>query len=267
MKRILFSLLILAIYASANTCTEAVFEYGAYNFIYTKDHAHLDSAYNKETYTKVTYESSDKFVYSNEHLDYFIRTDFKEDGKDSVQITKVYWNSDENVLSKKGVEFLGEIKYSGDTLSFTLTNYYDGKIHEQQTTKIFKKSLEALYPDGPNGELAFQQLYFQNDTLFNTVTLNYGTDSAEVRKKFTVSDEQDDHKCIEYHNDGEISYNLEYVKNEKGYSIKLFDQKNYREYFMVNPENSTAIHQRRAPVKISPKARYFDLLGRYKFSK
>ena len=267
MKRILFSLLILAIYASANTCTEAVFEYGAYNFIYTKDHAHLDSAYNKETYTKVTYESSDKFVYSNEHLDYFIRTDFKEDGKDSVQITKVYWNSDENVLSKKGVEFLGEIKFLGDTLSFTLTNYYDGKIHEQQTTKIINKSLEALYPDGPNGELAFQQLYFQNDTLFNTVTLNYGTDSAEVRKKFTVSDKQDDHKCIEYHNDGEISYNLEYVKNEKGYSIKLFDQKNYREYFMVNPENSTAIHKRRAPVKISPKARYFDLLGRYKFSK
>ena len=267
MKRILFSLLILAGFAAANTCTEAVFEYSAYNSIYTKDHAHLDSVYYKETYNYLTYETSGKLVYSNGYLDHSISWDFEEDGEDSVQIAKVYWNSDENVLSKKGVEILGEIKFLGDTLSFTLTNYIDGKIHKQQTTKIINKSLEVLYSNGPYGELAFQQLYFQNDTLFNSITNNYGTDSAEVNITFTVGDEQDDYKCFGYDSDGEHSYNLEYVKNEKGYSIKLFNQKNYYEFIMVNPDGVSSIHKRRAPVKISPKVRYFDLLGRYKFTK
>ena len=226
MKKILFSLMILAVYASANTCTEARFEYGAYNFIYTKNHAHLDSAYFKETYTKLTYESSDKYVYSNGHLDYFITRDTDEDGKDSVQIVKVYWNSNENALSKKGTEILGEIEYSGDTLFITLTNYYDGEMNERINARSTNKSFEAIYPDGPNDELAFQHLYFQNDTLVNSYTHNYGTDSAEVDRTFTVSDEQDDHKCIEYDSNGELSYNLEYVKNGNGYSIKIFD-KNY----------------------------------------
>ena len=261
MKKILFSLLILAIYASANTCTETWFEINAYSFINTQDHAHLDSAYFKEYDNEWTH----KYVYSNEHLDYFIM-DSKEEGED-VRITKVYWNSDESALSKKGTEFTGEIKYSGDTLLFTFTNYLDGKVHEQQITKITNKSVEALYPDGPNGEFSFQRLYFQNDSLIQSITYNYGTDSAEVHKTITVSDKQDDFKCAEYNNDGELSYNLEYVKNNNGYSIKIFDKKYFREFFMVYPDGVTTIHKRRAPVKISPKARYFDLLGRYKFTK
>jgi len=267
MKRILFSLLILAIYASANTCTEAWFEYSAYNFIYTKNHAHVDSSYYKETYTYVTYETSDKFVYSNGYLDHFISRDFEEDGEDSVQIVKFYWNSSENALSKEGAEFLGKTEYSGDTLFFSLTSYYDGEIGEHLNARSTKKSFEAIYPDGPNDELAFEHVYFQNDTIVNSITYNYGTDSAEVNITFTVGDEQDDYKCFEYDSDGELSYNLEYIKNVNGYTIKIFDKDYYREFIMVNPDGVSSIHKRRAPVKISPRARYFDLLGRYKFTK
>ena len=36
---------------------------------------------------------------------------------------------------------------------------------------------------------------------------------------------------------------------------------------MVIPDAITAIRKLRPTVKISPKARYFDMLGRYKFTK
>lgn len=46
------------------------------------------------------------------------------------------------------------------------------------------------------------------------------------------------------------------------------DYYNFREYlFVYDEEETTAIRKHRPAVKISPKARYFDLLGRYKFSK
>lgn len=261
MKYFLFCLLLLAGFAAANTCTEAWFEIGAYGFIYTKDHAHLDSVYFKE----YDNEWTDKYIYGKDYLDYFI-TDPKEEGED-VRTAKFYWNSDENALSKKGYEYLGEIQYSEDTLFYSFTNYNNGKRHEQQTAKIVNNVLEAQYPDGPNGEIAFEQLYFQNDTLIKSITDYYGTDSAEVHKRIIIRDEQDDFKCLEYRNNGENFYNLEYVKNDNGYSIKIYDQNYFREFFMVYPESSTAIRKQRPAVKSSPKARYFDLLGRYKYTR
>lgn len=255
MKKILFSLMIFAVYASANTCTEAWFEINAYNYIYTKDHAHLDSAYYND-------ESTEKYIYNKEHLDYLIT---KEGGE--IHTINFYWNSDESVLSKKGTEYFGIIKYSEDTLFITLTNYHDGVVHEQQTAKITNKTLDAQYPDGPNGEIAFEKIYFQNDSLVKSITYNYGTDSAEVHKTIIVSDEQDDFKCKEYGEKEIKNFSLEYVKNDNGYAIKRHNEKYSREYFMIYPTGTTAIHKRRVPVKISPKARYFDLLGRYKFTK
>ena len=255
MKRILFSLMILAIYASANTCTEAWFEINAYNYIYTKDHAHLDSAYYND-------ESTEKYIYNKEHLDYLIA---KEGGE--IHTINFYWNSDESVLSKKGTEYFGIIKYSEDTLFITLTNYHDGVVHEQQTAKITNKTLDAQYPDGPNGETAFEKIYFQNDSLVKSITYNYGTDSAEVHKTIIVSDEQDDFKCKEYGEKEIKNFSLEYVKNDNGYAIKRHNEKYSREYFMIYPTGTTAIRKQRPAVKISPKARYFDLLGRYKFTK
>ena len=59
-----------------------------------------------------------------------------------------------------------------------------------------------------------------------------------------------------------------YNINEKGFSLKVFENNVItEELFFVNPDSTTTIQKRRAPVKISPKARYFDLLGRYKFTK
>lgn len=48
MKRVLFSLLILVAFASANTCTKAWFEIHAFNFLTIKDAPHLDSVYYRE---------------------------------------------------------------------------------------------------------------------------------------------------------------------------------------------------------------------------
>ena len=268
MKKFLFSLIFGAVYAAANTCTEAVFEYETYGFIYTKDHAHLDSSYY--IYNSGTSESSEKYVYSNEHLDYFT-ANTKQNGENIVRTVKFYWNSNESVLSKKGLEYLGKTKYSGDTLISTFTNYIGGEVHEEIIFKTSNKSLEAQYPDGPNGELALEQLYFQNDSLIKKFTYNYSTDSAYSRKYIIVDDPTNNFKCIEYNDDGEISDNFVYTQNDKGYSIKRFDihdsHEDYHEFFMAYPDGISSIHKRRAQVKISPKARYFDLLGRYKFTK
>jgi hypothetical protein len=60
-----------------------------------------------------------------------------------------------------------------------------------------------------------------------------------------------------------------YKPNEKGFSIQYtYEDNSYnREYFFIKKDNTTSLRKTLKPIKISPKARYFDLLGRYKFSK
>jgi hypothetical protein len=87
-----------------------------------------------------------------------------------------------------------------------------------------------------------------------------------VVESYLLGDPKDNSKCYQYR-DSIITDTLFFQNNEKGFSVKIVKGNNLTEYFMVYPEGSSAIRKRRPAVKISPKARYFDLLGRYKYTR
>ena len=68
----------------------------------------------------------------------------------------------------------------------------------------------------------------------------------------------------------ELYETIEVINTDNDYMLKYLEESStgyyLRELFFVNP-GTTAIRKQRPAVKISPKARYFDLLGRYKFSR
>ena len=69
----------------------------------------------------------------------------------------------------------------------------------------------------------------------------------------------------------ELYETIEIINTDNGYMLKYLEESStgyyLREFFFVKDEGTTAIQKRRAPAKISPKARYFDLLGRYKYTR
>ena len=99
--------------------------------------------------------------------------------------------------------------------------------------------------------------------------MNIKKDSVYKYSTFDIADPSDDFKCYEYENGNEKGIPILYKPNEKGFSIQYtYEDNSYnREYFFIKKDNTTSIRKTLKPVKISPKVRYFDLLGRYKFSK
>ena len=267
MKRILFSLLLWAGFAIANTCTEAWFEVHNFSFLYKKDAIHIDSIYYKE------YDNdwSSKYIYKNNQLESIV---FNLDR--STEIVSVYISKDESVLVEMGEELLISDSTAGDTSYFTQKVFRDGKLVQDIIHKnAGLYSSELSYNPGGN-KYDFTELFFRNDTLVLRFIDNYYTDSPEESFTYYVEDSTDDLTCYEYKDDPSSNesenpstpkYTLTYHKNSQGYSLKYFDKKYLSEYFMVYPNATTAIRKQRPAVKISPKARYFDLLGRYRFTR
>lgn len=261
MKKILFSLLILAIYASANTCTEAWFE--IYTLSQPKNNAvHPDSVYYK-TNNKDGYA---KYIYRNEQLEQIIINMYGE----SEDTNMVYLSKDENILTKKGSELLISDSVVGDTLFYFQKVFKDGVLVQEITRKITKQYASERNYEPVSDKRDSSEYFFRNDTLIRRVVDYYNTEFATESFIYYVGDSTDDFKCYEYRdrsNKDVPSFTLIYQKNNQGYSLKYFEDEFIQEYFMVYPDGTTAIHKRRAPVKVSPKARYFDLLGRYKFTR
>ena len=121
---------------------------------------------------------------------------------------------------------------------------------------------------------SFKELYFSNDTLFEKNIYDYESNNPRPDTSFTIGDSTNDFKCYEYDmRDGtaELNETIEYIKTDNGYELKYLDESSagyyLREFFFVNSSATTAIRKQRSAVKISPKARYFDLLGRYKYTR
>ena len=267
MKKVIFSLLFLVSFAAANTCTKAVFKYTNGSLDITQDKAYHDSSYFVENYGQKN-EWSHKIYYTNGKIDSLVM-DPMEDGE-NLRITHYYWNSDEKI-SGKGSEMVIFQETSGDTIILNEKAYSNGEFGGSYTAKMTDSYMSTL-----NSQYnSFTEPYFSNDTLFEKRINDYGTDNPRPEIRFTIGDSTNDFKCYEYEiRDGKADLNetIEYVKTDNGFKIKYLDESSagyyLREFFFVNSNTSTtAIRKRHAPVKISPKARYFDLLGRYKFSK
>lgn len=109
MKKILFSLMIFAVYASANTCTEAWFYIRNPVFLLIPQNApYIDSAYFKEG-TEVTFF---KASYRDGHIDKTYQGLIWENyGSGITDIDQYYVSRDESVLSKKILKFYFLIRH------------------------------------------------------------------------------------------------------------------------------------------------------------
>ena len=265
MKKILLCLAILAIYASANTCTEAWFKINSISAFANQDEPRLDSVYSKQDES----ESTKKYFYRDGLVDSMAHV---SSVPAEVSEYKFYHNVKLDDIRKTGNEIIITDSISGGTTFSTQSSYVDG-IYQNRTNFKRSNSYASSTETRSINESSVTEYFFSNDTLFFKSTFDHRmildadpTNWNLVVESYFWGDPKDDSKCYQYR-DSIITDTLFFKKNETGFSVKVIKGNNSTEYFMVNPEGSTAIRKQRPAVKISPKARYFDLLGRYKFTK
>lgn len=269
MKKILFCLMLLAGFAAANTCTEAWFQSHSQFFSNSQNTPYLDSVYSAylnrfSDSTDIREERYVKLSYNNGYLEKIINGYVGDIENILTSVDYIYVSKDESVLSKKGAEGLISDSTVGDTTFWVRKHYHNGTLNQAMFYKITESYLSCM--DSTFDD--FSEIFFRNDSIISISTEKY---SSEANRKteyvYIIEDPADDLKCYEYSNDS-LEHVMVYNKNEKGFSVKVFENDIVvQELFFVDPSSISAIRKLLPTVKISPKARYFDLLGRYKFSK
>lgn len=267
MKQILFCLLLWAGFAAANTCTEAVLKLYKGSLDIKKGEAYHDSSYFMENYYKEN-PWSHKRYYTNGKPDSLVMDPM--DGE-SLRITHYYWNIDETKLSGKGSELVFFQEASGDTIVLKEKIYSDGEFESSTIVKITDSYISTL----DEQDHSFQELFFSNDTLFEKNVFDYDSENSRPEIFFTVGDSTNELKCYEYRmedDNPELYETIEIINTDNGYMLKFLEESStgyyLREFFFVkDEEGTTGLRKQRPAVKISPKARYFDLLGRYKYTR
>ena len=271
MRNFLTFLLLLSAYVAANTCTEAYFKAKANALYPVEGEPQIDSIYEKVSFDRYqSYELAKKYYYHNKIIE---RIESVHIG-DVVDTTayNFYHSLDEKVLSKKGVEILFSDSAYKDTLIFIQKVFEDGLFFADLITKIAKNytsQWERDYLSGVLNEDTYGETVLRNDSVIVMQINDDNTDHPSTSYWYVVENSSDDHKCEQYFNDKDnLSYEFVYKKTDNGF---VFEEKNggmhYRQVFMLYHSNDeiTAIKKRRPVTNISTKARYFDLLGRYKY--
>lgn len=267
MKKILFCLMLLAGFAAANTCTQAWFNAQTHFLSTPQNTPYLDSVYSaylNRSLDSIREERYVKLSYNNGYLEKIINGYVGEIVNIYLDVDYIHVSKDESVLSKKGLEGLISDSTVGDTTFWVRKHYINGKLDQAmfyKETEFFSSCMDSTFD-------YYYEYLSRNDSLIYIYIDNYSSEAdREIEYAYIIEDPADDLKCYEYSNDS-LDHVMVYNKNEKGFSVKVF--KNdivVQELFFVDPNSTTAIRKQRPTVKISPKARYFDLLGRYKFSK
>lgn len=273
MKKILFCLMLLAGFAAANTCTDLVVNNNESFFTFAN--VHRDSSYFLENGNNAW---SHKYFWSDGKLDSLRFDPMRESESPSVEY--IYWNADQTALTGKNSEIIITQRKSGDTIIYTQKDFYIGELEDSVTYKKIDGHIYSLNytPGGPDWSdiWNFSDFYLSNDTAFYERIYDYYTDNPRHNTQFIVGDPENDLKCLEYEiieNEPKLRETIELVYTENGFMFKYLrgsgENSYLREFFFVNNEEGTTglRNKQRPAVKISPKARYFDLLGRYKFSK
>lgn len=254
-----FAILVFSAVASANTCTEAVFNTQSPTMFNPHSNVRVDSCYINSQNSSWT---GKKYIYNNGLIE-AVRADFKDEDR-APTFWLFYRDTNETVLKKEGYEYIISEDEKKDTLLYNVRAYYNGEFEYTQTIRIASNYLSEELADSTSSEL--HEIYFKNDSIIEIGIENYNTDSSKTKQRFYVANLNDDYKCELYDEEGNLLSSLLYEPNEKGYSIKQSIDDVYFEFYVMNVEqNTTTIRKNHKPAKISPKARYFDLLGRYKF--
>ena len=276
MKRVLFGLLALASFAAANTCTKAWYEIHAFNFLTMKGAPHLDSVYYREQPNpEETSEWYQKYYYKDGLIQ---RSVFKF--RDNAPVdNRFYLTASESALTRSGRELLLSDSVAGDTVYFFQKMFNDGELVQTVTHKLTDLYASEDDYDPTSGRRTFAEYFFRHDTLVSRTVYDYTSKSPDSATFYYVGG-GDDYKCAEYRGDS-LTNNLAYKKLATGFSVAIFNDTYLREFVMEVPDTHTTAVQKpsdaqkpseqsaqskRRP-KISPRARYFDLLGRYRRAK
>ena len=271
MKKVLFSLLAVATFAAANTCTKAYYEINAFNFLTIKDAPHLDSIYYREQPSpEEVHEWYQKYYYQDGLIQ---RSVFKFRDNDPVE-NRFYLTADESALTRSGRELLLSDSVAGDTVYFIQKMFNDGKLVQTVIHKTADLYASEDSYDPSSDRHTFAEYFFRNDTLVSRTVYDYdyASESPTSATFYYVGIPGDEYKCAEYKGDS-ITNNITYKKLTTGFSVAIFNDTYLREFIMEVPEEHTTILKKqptpsnRRSVKISPRARYFDLLGRYRRAK
>ena len=277
MKRVLVGLLVFTTFAAANTCTKAWFEIHAFNFLTVKDAPHLDSIYYREQPApEELSEWYQKYYYQDGLIQ---RSVFKF--RDNAPVdNRIYLSADEATLTRSGRELLLSDSVAGDTVYFFQKMFNDGELVQTVTHKLTDLYAAEDDYDPTSGNRTFAEYFFRNDTLVSRTVYDYAFSTPGSATFYYVGVSGDDNKCAEYRGDS-LTNNLTYKKLATGFSVAIFNDTFLREFVMEVPDTHTTAVQKprdaqkpseqsaqgkRRP-KISPRARYFDLLGRYRRAK
>ena len=247
--------------ASANTCTDAYFKLENSKDIHKIFDIKIDSTYSKDS----ELENYIKYFYSNEILD-SIKTTSLFQGETNSSTIYFYSDTNETVLKKQNLETITHNCSNQDTICFKFENYRNGEVIKSGQIKATNNYVSKLHFS--NTLTSHYEYILKQDSVILKRTSIYKSDTSII-KTFYVADSTDDSKCYKIEENGNIQKTLLYSSNEKGYSMTTKEGDfYYSETFVFNEEqNTTSLRKTLKPVKISPRARYFDLLGRYKFTK
>lgn len=273
MRNLLFLICLAYSFASAATCTELYF--AAQTWVHLESEANIlpDSSYFVEKFssaTKPNNEWTHKYHWSNGNLDSIV-IDFKKEGV-APRVQRFYKRTDVSEVIGKDNEIILNKSTSGDTIIYDQTMFTDG---EQSSIDFIKIAPE--FAEFRSNDKDLDRLYFSGDTLVHEMIFNYNTDKESYDYSFIVPEPTNPKKCLEYMVSSRNSsienpdYTYETFDTEKGYLLKVEASKGTYDrdfYFIDNLKQGTTSLQKRATSKvISPKVRYFDFLGRYRYAK
>lgn len=255
-------LLTLGSVASANKCTEAFFNAQAHSIFNQESNLRLDSIYYSQSPAGW---NGKKYFYNESQIEKVV-VDFVNN-----VMPPAYWffyrDTNETVINQKDFyEYIDSTYRKQDTLFHHLKTYYKTEYAYTWIIKITTDyySEKRIYED----ETDLLESFFKQDTIIEINHSNYNTDSSSVEKTFYIADINDDNKCYGYDEQLNFLYTFTYSTTENGFSLKQKNGDNYIELFVINEDkNITSLRKTVKPFKIAPKARYFDLLGRFKFTK
>ena len=256
------TILALSAFAIANTCTEAYFNTQAHAIFDQESNLRLDSIF----YSQSPAGWKGKKYFYNESLIEKVMVDFKQD-----PTHRAYWffyrDTNETVINQKDFyEYIDSTYKKQDTLFHHLKAYYRTEYAYTWIIKITTNyySEKHIFEKKTN----LFELFLKQDSIIEIKNFNYNTDSSTVKQTFYVAEANDDYKCNEYDEQQNLIHTYTYSPTENGFSLKQIEGDKYTEIFVINEEKiRTSIRKTLKHAKIPPKARYFDLLGRFKFSK
>lgn len=252
MKQIIFLLLVLSATTSfARDCIEALWSSNIIFSINTTNKAYPDSLY--QTIDEVKQEI--KYHWSNGVLDSAISI------QDDTLYSKIIYTT---VLSGDTVKLIakGNINEIGEL-----------QISQDYATKDQRHSIVEI-----SSIIVTTDMYLKNDSLISTSTTINGSDTLVISIIYTKSAE-DSLKClaiVDAEGRDSMELNFEYSDTEKGFVeksdvIQNGEIQQHIEMYFIDPTKSskgtTSVKRRKIRTQISPKAKYYDLLGRYKFKR